>query len=342
MAKKAFKYHKDIIGLKFLENEQSILAKLPKYIDKAEWDKVLELSEYIYDETILMQIFDKIFKKTNQKEFIKLVGKYPKIKTYMIKFIKSHLPVALDTYMELFQSPEELFFYYLEQYFQTSEIAQRKRYIYYAKENQKLIDNTINPNFDHKFYKSYLDYLEYNITFKLDCLSPDKNIIPAPEQESFDISIYDVFLHGIVADKINWIENQNKTVNFSNEGMAIMRLMGFGQTKKLDIFSDITKKNNLKKLNLTFLNLAEAFFKFETYDVATKYIKLITEPVYFDYKLDLLKSVDRLEDALEIILTDKSIDNPTDLVKEIIERKPQLFIKAKRLADKNKVTLNLE
>ena len=33
LAKKAFKYNKNIIGMKFLENEKSILTKLPKYID---------------------------------------------------------------------------------------------------------------------------------------------------------------------------------------------------------------------------------------------------------------------------------------------------------------------
>ena len=200
LAKKAFKYHKDIIGMKFLENEKLLLAKLPKYIDKEEWDKALELSENIYDSNIKMSILEKAFKKTALSDFIKIVGKHPKLKTFVIEFLKSNAPEKIDDYMELLKSPEEMFFFVLEQYFPSGKFSDRKKYIKLARENEKLIDNTINPNFEHKFYKNYLDSLEFNLSLKIECLNLDRTVIQKAEETSFDISIYDTYKYGIKAD----------------------------------------------------------------------------------------------------------------------------------------------
>jgi hypothetical protein len=107
LAKKAFKYNKDVMGMKFLENEKSILTKLPKYIDKGDWDKVLELSEKIIDNKILMSILEKILKRTSIKDFVSIAVKHPNLKTYVVEFMNKNLKDQLDEYMELLKSPEE-------------------------------------------------------------------------------------------------------------------------------------------------------------------------------------------------------------------------------------------
>ena len=342
LAKKAFKYHKDVIGLKFLENEKSLLAKLPKYIDKEEWDKVFELSENIIDTNILMSIIDKAFKKTTLSDFIQIAGRHPGLKTSMIEFLIKNAPEKLDDYMKLLKSPEELFFFALEQYFQSPKYTDRLNYISMARENQKLIDNSINPNFEHKFYKSYLDSLESNLTLKIDILNLDTTVIPKPDDTSFDISVYDTLKYSVKANKINWVDSQNKKFGLSPEGMNIMKLMAYGENAKFGEIEVMIKKNNLKKLNLTNLNLAEIYYKFKGYKEATEYIKNITEPFYFEYKIDMLKHMEMNEAALEVIISDKNIENMSDFVNEIIGKKPKLLRKAKEFAEKYKVVLNLE
>jgi len=151
--------------------------------------------------------------------------------------------------MELVKTPEELFFYALEQYFQSTKLNDRKKYISLARENQKLIDNSINPNFEHKFYKNYLDSLEYNLTFKTEFLNLDKPEIAKPDDTSFEISIYDAYKEGVKAEKYNWVETQNKHFNLSPEGMSIMRAISYGEIGKLGALDVLIQKNinNLKK-----------------------------------------------------------------------------------------------
>ena len=53
LAKKAFKYNQNDLGMKFLENEKSILAKIPIYLKHNKLEKVLELSYETFDLNII-------------------------------------------------------------------------------------------------------------------------------------------------------------------------------------------------------------------------------------------------------------------------------------------------
>ena len=89
--------------------------------------------------------------------------------------------------------------------------------------------------------------------------------------------------------------------------------------------------------------MVEIFLKYNQYDKAVKVIKLLNDPFYLQYKIDMLKFMNKYEDALEIIISDKNldIDNINNLLRDIIHIKPDLIQKAKDLALKFKVAINL-
>ena len=342
LAKKAFKYNKKTIGLKFLENEKSKLTKIPQYIELKDWDTAINLAESLHDSNAIVVVLDKMMKRENFNNFLEIASRHPESKSAVIDFLKISDPEQIEGYFKIIKNPEELFFYYLEQYFQSPIISKRKRIINLARESEKLITNAINPNFEHKFYRNYLENLENNLTFKIDIFhqekEKDKFIIPKPEEKCFDISIYDTYKYGIRADKYNWIETQNKHFNFSTEGMSIMRCITYCEMGSINNIDFILKKvsNNVKKLGLTYLNLGEIYYKFEKYDKAAENIKMITESCYLDYKVEMLKNMKKYELALEAIISDKSSMNKRNMVNEILRNNPNLRQKAEELFVKYK------
>lgn len=78
LAKKAFKFRKEEIGIKFLENEKSILTKIPQYIELKRWDKALELSFETYDSNVIYTVVDKIMTEESVDTFKSIVSKYKK------------------------------------------------------------------------------------------------------------------------------------------------------------------------------------------------------------------------------------------------------------------------
>ena len=54
LAKKAFKYDKNTLGLKFLEIEKLKIAKIPQYMELKEWETALILGESIYNSDIIL------------------------------------------------------------------------------------------------------------------------------------------------------------------------------------------------------------------------------------------------------------------------------------------------
>ena len=342
LAKKAFKYSKNKLGLKFLEHEKLKIATIPQYMELNEWNTALKLGENIYNHDIILTIIDTLFKKVGKDKFISIVAKRPKIKCYVIKYLSSKkLAEQIKQYFNMINNPEELFFFYLEKYFQTKSINERKNYISLAKEAEKLITNTINPNFEHKFYKNYLDNLSNEINFKLDIMNVESKetfSLRTSQDISFDISLYDTYKYAIRSENYEWLENKNKKFNLSHEGMNIMRCISYCESGKIIGVDTLLKKynNNIKKLGLSYLNLAEIYFKFKEYKKAEENIKLINDTFYLDYKVDMLKFMDKYETALEIVIANKNNINRQNYIDEILSRKPELKEKANELLKNQK------
>ena len=340
LAKKAFKYHKNYIGMKFLENEKSALSKIPQYIELCQWDKALDFAENFYDSNIINTVLYKLYKKEKVENFIDIIINHPKAKNATIYFLRNNDSKVIENYLKKNKNPEELFFYYLEEYFQSNSISEREKCLTHAKENLNLIDNNVNPEFEHKFYKNYLESLENNIKIKND--SKNKNIISNPDYTSFDISIYDFYKIGItkiIDEKDNTIEKYNKSFGLSQEAMGMMKLMTLLEQKRIRDVEAILNKynNNVKKIGLTNLNAAEIFYKFKNYRKAFEFIKLIKEPKYTDYKINMLEYINDFKGVLEVIISDKTIVNMTELVENFINKKPELLNIANELYEKYKI-----
>ena len=349
IAKKAFKYDKNEIGMKFLEHEKSILIKIPQYIEHCKWDKALFLAFEICDKNVLNTVFDKMLVVEGIDEFTTIIRKHPKIHQPAIEFIKNYInnnkaeieksgednkKLNIDTFLSGIKDIDDYFFYLLERFFKSDSILERRKCVKKAKQ---LLDNKLitTPNFNYKFYKNYLNDLDGSLDFKSNCMEKKINIIKKTDLNSFDNSVYDCFMLGVKADKYEWIESQNKKIfEMGNKKLSYLRLKGFAEAGKMALIDETIKKYSLKKMGLSPLIVAELFMEYKDYDKAVEYIKQIKEGQFFNYKIDMLKHMEKYVDALEAIISDKDYDKNIFMINEILNKRPDLKQKANELFNK--------
>ena len=338
IAKKAFKYEKYEIGLKFLDNEKSILIKIPLYIKLKKWDKALELALETYDNNILNAVLDKILRNESVSAFISIVSKYSKAKSAIVDFLTKKAPDQLEYYLRELKNNEVLLFYYLELFFNSKTIEEKKKYIKMAKEIEK--DET---GVEHKFYRNYLECLDRSINFKNECAkNNNENEINDINIDKYDDSIYDCYKLGIMNGKEAMIESQNnKNFFLGNKKLTLIKFRTYAENGKFDEIENIINRFTLRKLGLTPINMAEIYMDFNKYDKAVEYIKQITDADYFDYKVDMLKYMEKYEDALEVIISDKYKDaeKMKIMVESIEKKRPDLKKKVEDLCLQYKVNL---
>ena len=160
-------------------------------------------------------------------------------------------------------------------------------------------------------------------------------IIKKTDLNSFDNSIYDCFMLGVKADKYDWIESQNKKIfEMGNKKLSYLRLKGFAESGKMVLIDETIKKYTLKKMGLSPLNVAELYMEYKEYDKAVEYIKQIKDGQFFNYKIDMLKYMEKYVDALEAIISDKDYDKNIFMINEILNKRPDLKQKANELFNK--------
>ena len=333
LAKKAFKCKQSDLGMKFLENEKSILAKIPIYLKHNKLEKVLELSYETYDANVMAIALSQLVDYRGiEKEFINKVKYFSNLKFAVFDFLKKNGgEIYIDKYLEEQSDYEELMFYELEKFFTSNKIDIKKKHLKLAKEYQKNLDKN---NINNKFYLTYLTELSNSIKFKRDCMDSDRKIIPKSYIMPFDNSIYECYKFGVKENKLDWIEKQNKNFELNSKKMTLMRFRTFAENNKIELIEDIIKASSLKKLNITPKNMAEFYFEYKKYDLAAKYTKLITHSEYFDYKIEMLKYMEKYEDALEVAISSKNLDKIPDIINDILNKKPELEKLVKDLCTK--------
>ena len=266
LAKKAFKYGAKDIGIKFLENEKSILTKIPQYIQLKEWDKAISLAFETYDRNVLLTVIDKIFKDRDidVPKFLTIVSKFENINSAVIEYLKKNVPDQLETYLKQKNLYDELFFMYLEKFFRSKDLSSRKEALEKVKENQKILEKKPG-DFDYKFYRNYVSDLENSLKLKAKCL--EKGYIQTTDTAPFDNSVYDCFKAIIEKGENDISESENKIYDISPKKYMILRLRAYAGMNRFDAIDNVLKGNTLKKLNLTPLNLAELYVDYKKYDL---------------------------------------------------------------------------
>ena len=340
LAKKAFKCKHNELGMKFLENEKSILAKIPIYLKMNKLEKVLELSYETYDSNVIEIALNQLIDYTGvDNYFIEKVKDNQKLRYAVIDLLKKYdkSDTYIDKYLEEIKDYEELMLLQLEKFFTYKEINKKKKCLKLAKEYQKNLDKN---NVNNKFYLMYLTELSNSIKFKKDCMDLDRKIISKSYIKPFDNSIYDCYKFGAKENKLDWIEKQNKHFELSSKKMTLMRFRSLAENGKIVLIEDIIKNSSLKKLSITPINMADFYFEFKNYDLATKYVKLITHQEYFDYKIEMLKYMEKYEDLLEVAISSKNLDKIPDIINDVLKRKPELQNKVDELCKNYKINLS--
>ena len=319
LAKKCIKHGKNLLAEKFLEQEKSIVVKVPQYLQLRNWKKALELAIESNDRTVIKVVIDKIFKVEKEKEFIKTVGGNPKVHKAVIEYLRLHdCDNVLRKYLGSKGDYEELLYMTLENFFKAKKIEDRTGYISEAKKYLK--DLKGNPNFN--FYENYLKDLESSLKFKKDCIEP-KKFIETNDISPFDKSIFECYKLGISKD-YKWIEETNKkSFNIGQKKLTYIRFKEMAERKKFAEIDEIIENTKYKNLDITPLEVAKIFFNTKNYDQAVNYIKKVTDQNDFEEKINLLKKMQKHKEALEIVMADKKADKQF-FIEGILRERPDL------------------
>jgi hypothetical protein len=208
LSKKAFKYYKHEIGIKFLENEKSILTKIPQYLELRKWDKALELAIETHDSNVIYTVVDNIMTQEPMESFHSIVSKYRKAEPVIVEYLKVNHEGVLEDYLKTIKNWEGLFFHYLEKYFRSNSLDQRR--IYFLK-CQEYIKNLLvtDQKEEWKFYKNYIEEdLRKAIDLKRDLLKEE--IIKQTDLTNFDSPTFDVYYNMFKNEKGGLVEIKNK------------------------------------------------------------------------------------------------------------------------------------
>ena len=342
LAKKAAKLKGEKLARYLLEQEKSSLIKIPQLLElkgKKDEDKKYEEAIHIafktYDFNAVVKVLHKIIKEGNIKMLSNpnLQKYFPKIILYLKKYNKNHL----IEFLKNTKNYTLLFYIELADFLDSSTLSDRTNKIKECKTALKKIDN--DPNFDSKFMKKYLEKLENGIEFRKVCQDKEKTIIHYSEIRPFSVSIYECYKSGYMKGKANFIEPQNKHFDYSSKKMNLLKLRSYLELKRPDAIDSQLAKTSLKKMGLTPMHLGEMYYDYKYYDKATEYLMQVKDPFYFSYVVDILKSMEKYKEALEVIISSKDNENKAIMVEEIIRKQPRLQTYVNELCEKYKVSL---
>jgi len=240
-------------------------------------------------------------------------------------------------FLELTKNNVELFYMKLKKYYQTQTLEERDQLIKECKTEYKKIDK--DSDFDNKFIKKYLEKCENSAKFKFDCYR-EKGIIHSEEIELYNVSVYDCYKNGYMKGHGNWIESENsKYFDYSHKKLNLLKFRSYLEMKRPDAIDNQLAKTSLKKMGLTPLHLGEMYYDYNYYDKATEYLMQVKEPEYFSYVVDILKSMQKYKEALEVIISSKGNSAKQIMVNEILKKQPTLQRYVDEFCAKYKVNL---
>ena len=309
LAKKCFKYNKMNLGKKFLDNEKSSLVKIPQYLELKEWKKAVELAIISNDMTAINIVLDTIYKieaksldsdsKIN-KVFINTLLNYSSLKIPVINYLKMNKKKDdLLSYLERKNDKEELFYLYLEEFFNSDKKDERENIL------DKIKSYKPENSSDKKFYEKYISDLESSLKFKKECI--EKGIFSSNDTTNFDNSIYDCFEKALPTD-LDWIKKENnKNFNLSKRKITIMRLKELFKENKIYEIDKLMEEGE-KKLDISYAKVGSMFFEKGNKEKAYEYALKEKDENLLEDKAYLLIKLGKYEEAAETALKIKSTE----------------------------------
>ena len=336
MAKKSIQFGSEKLAMKLLEQEKSALTKIPQLLELNKLINSLNICFETFDFNILSIVLNKISKKKiNSKSeeeilFFENLCKPELIKHHskIILFLKKYKPEKLEFFLLKTKNYDEYLFMKLEKLFNCQTSDEK---ISIIKELKKEI-----KNFDSK-YKYYIDNLENSINFKKSCI--EENIIHYTDKMPYNKTVYDCIFKGTKKEKFNLIEGQIKNLDFSYRKAYIIRFRSYLEMNRPDAIDSQLEKTSLKKLGLTPMDMGEIYYDYKFYNKAAEYLLQVKENAYFPYIIDLLRSIGKNKEALEVVMAAKELENKKILVNEIILKEPELKNYVNELCVKYKISL---
>ena len=185
----------------------------------------------------------------------------------------------LVEYLKAIEDNEELFYFCLEEFFNSDSKEKREKNLKALKENKDMLKND--------FYKKYVSDLESSLKFKKECL--DKGIFSKNETTNFDKSIFDCFQTAISKpDNLEWITKQNNShFKLSQRKLTILRFQELFKNKKYDEIERIVKEEGIKSLDISYIKIAMMFYEHGQKEKAKEYAEKETNSNLLEDKANL-------------------------------------------------------
>lgn len=288
LAKKCFAIGWNTLGNKILEKEKSALVKLPELLDQKLWKEALEIAINTLDTNIISPVLDKIIRSEDVISFTKITQNIDKLEPYIKDYLSKTDKSGLVLYEDNLNQYEDLFYLYVEEFFDTDSLEKKKSLITSMK---KCLNELKRAKYDSKeldYLKSYADELSNDLKLKEQNFT--QGVIKADDELDVHCSQYDllrqVAVHGRYgADKLA----QSSLVHGRIFGLLTLdRDLDRGVGKAIEALKNEKK---LKERNLTMVNLMEILFEGNHPSRVVEAAKKITEPGYCAYKVEILKTL---------------------------------------------------
>jgi hypothetical protein len=311
IAKKCFKYKKFKLGKKFLENEKSSLVKIPQYLELKDWNKAIKLAIESNDINAITVVLDNVYKVEQETakikddavndQFVFYLAQYPNIKIQVINYLKKNNKLkTLQAYLIEIKDTEELFYFTVENFFQSKTKNEREEIL------KQLKSYKFEKSDNKKFFENYISDLESSLKFKKECL--EKGIYTKNDTTNFDNSIFDCFEKAIPTE-FDWVLKQNHNYfKLSNRKITILRFKQLFKNKKIDEIENIINKEGIKKLDISYVKIAKMFFDNGYKDKALEYAQKENNELLVEEKVDILIKLEKYIEAAEAALKIKDRD----------------------------------
>ena len=311
IAKKCFKYKKFKLGKKFLENEKSSLVKIPQYLELKDWNKAIKLAIESNDINAITVVLDNVYKVEQETakikddavndQFVFYLAQYPNIKIQVINYLKKTNKLkTLQAYLIEIKDTEELFYFTVENFFQSKTKNEREEIL------KQLKSYKFEKSDNKKFFENYISDLESSLKFKKECL--EKGIYTKNDTTNFDNSIFDCFEKAIPTE-FDWVLKQNHNYfKLSNRKITILRFKQLFKSKKIDEIENIINKEGIKKLDISYVKIAKMFFDNGNKEKALEYAQKENNELLVEEKVDILIKLEKYIEAAEAALKIKDRD----------------------------------